>query len=65
MILGFDWLQSVNLQVKWTIYGATLKIVYSADVPVQQNIKVELYSFKVLLYLMCFDKGANSWFTFV
>ena len=66
MILGFDQLQSVNPQVDWVNYGITLKNGFIATgVPVYSNFRVELCSFKALIYLMHTNKDADSWFSFV
>ena len=66
VILGFDWLQKVNPQVDWVNYGVTLKNGFvAAGVPVYRTVKVELCSFKALMHLLCANKGANNWFTFV
>ena len=66
MIVGFDWLQKVNLQVDWVNYGVTLKNGFAAAaVPVHCTVKVELCSFKALIHLLRANKGENSWFTFV
>ena len=66
MILGFNWLQSVNKQVDWVNYGVTLKNgLVAADAPVHHIVKVELCSFKVLMHSQHATKGVNSCFTFV
>ena len=66
VILGFDWLQSVNLQVDWVNYGVTLKYSFvAAGVLIHHTVKAELCSFKVLMYFLHANKVSNSQFTFV
>ena len=66
VILGFDWLQSVNQQVNWVNCSITLKNGFvAAGVLIHHNIKIELFSFKVLIYLLQANKGTDSQFTFV
>ena len=66
MILGFDWLQSVNPKVDWVNYSVTLKNSFVASsIPVHCTIKVELCSFRVLIDLLHTNKFENSWLTFV
>ena len=66
VILGFDWLQSVNLQVDWINYGVTFKDGFvAASLPVYFTVNVKLCSFKVLMHLLHAKKLENSWFTFV
>ena len=66
MKLGFDWFQSVNLSVDWVNYSVILKNAFiAAGVLVHCTVKVKLCSFKVLMHLLCTNKGVNSWFTFV
>ena len=66
MILGFDWLQSLNQLVDWVNYGVTLKNGFlAAGVPVHHTVKVELCSFKALMHFFYANKGENSWFTFL
>ena len=65
VILGFDWFQSVNLQVAQLNYGVTLKNGFvAAGVPVHCNVKVKLCSFKALLHYFHANKVANNLFTF-
>ena len=66
MIQGFDWLQSVNPLVDWVNYGVTLKTCFVViGIPVYYNIKVELFSFKVLMHSLHANKLENSRITFV
>ena len=60
VILGFDWLQNINPKVNWVNYGITLKYGFAAaGVLIYSIIKVELYSFKVFIYLLLANKLAN------
>ena len=65
MVLGFNWLQSINPQGDWVNYIATLKNGFVATgVPIHQTVSIELYSFKVLTYLLCANKLKNNCFAF-
>ena len=66
MILGFDWLQSVNPQVDQVNYGVTLRNDFvAADITVYHTVKVKLSTFKALSSLLHANKLKNCCFTFV
>ena len=53
VIVACDWLQSVSPKVDWVKYGVTLNNGFAAaGVPVYHSVKIELYSFKVFMYLL-------------
>ena len=66
VIVGFDWFQSINPKVDRVNYRVTLKNGFVATgVPVYCNIKIELYSLKMLMHLLHINKLENSWLTFI
>ena len=65
VILDFDWFQNVNPQIDWVNYGVTFKNSFVAfSILIYCNLKVKLCSFKVLMHLLCDNKGAESQLTF-
>ena len=64
VILGFDWLQSVNPQVDWVHNGFTLKNGFvAAGIPVYCTVKVDQHSFQVLMHLLNANRLENSQLT--